>query len=291
MRNGGLFGSGAGPGEVTLVEASESRRYRRLARVAFYGCTVTGGLVGAVVTAGRPHPLVAVVVGALAGAVAGLVVGVLVVAWPVLRTVWHWSAEITLTAGLLAGLDALARATSGLAAVGALAAVVVPLAAVGPVRRRLVAVWWCGVVRHRLRLCFVEFIRAAGPVRYQAGRRPLILWARPTPAGERVWVWLRPGLSLEDLDGKTDRIAVACWAGEARVVRASARYAALVRVDVTRRDPLTGKVASPLPGLLGEHARTAAPVSPGMPPVGLDLDDIPEPAEDELSPRRRNGGR
>ena len=67
-----------------------------------------------------------------------------------------------------------------------------------------------------------------------------MLWARPTPAGERVWLWLRPGLDLTDLDGKTGKVAVACWAGEVRVVRASARFAALVRVDMTRRDPLAG---------------------------------------------------
>ena len=62
-----------------------------------------------------------------------------------------------------------------------------------------------------------EFIRAAN--RTAPGRLPLILVARPTPAGERVWLWLRPGLDLADLDGRTDKLAVACWAGQARVPR------------------------------------------------------------------------
>lgn len=104
----------------------------------------------------------------------------------------------------------------------------------------------CVVVRHRLRLCFAQFVRAVS--RTRSGSLPLILWARPTPAGERVWVWvwLRPGLDLTDLEGKTSKFAVACWAGEVRVVRASERYAALLRVDIARRDPPTAEVLSPL---------------------------------------------
>src|SRR5205085_2912228 len=71
-------------------------------------------------------------------------------------------------------------------------------AAVGPVRRGLVAWLWCVVVRHRLRLCFAEFIRSAS--RLRAGRLPLVLWARPTPAGERVWPGMPPvGLDLADV--------------------------------------------------------------------------------------------
>ena len=85
-------------------------------------------------------------------------------------------------------------------------------------------------------------IRGAG-VGSRPGTLPLVLWARPTPAGERVWLWLRPGLELVDLDGKAGLIAVACMGEEVRIVRASQRYAALMRVDVARRDPLTGLVA------------------------------------------------
>jgi hypothetical protein len=90
-------------------------------------------------------------------------------------------------------------------------------------------------------------------------------------------VWLRPGLDLSDLDGKTGRMAVACWAGALRVVGASTRFAALVRVDVTRRDPLTGLVLSPLAQRFGLDEELLVPVSPGMAPSGLDLDDVPEP--------------
>jgi hypothetical protein len=149
------------------------------------------------------------------------------------------------------------------------------------------------IVRHRLRLCFAGIVRGAGGVR--PGSLPLILWGRPTPAGERVWLWLRPGLCLDDLDGRTGRIAVACVAKQVRVVPASERYAALLRVDIARRDPLSGRIESPLALLIpalrnqqnNESVRADVPVSPGMPPVGLDLADIEEPPE----PPTRGGGR
>jgi hypothetical protein len=54
--------------------------------------------------------------------------------------------------------------------------------------RRFVYAWsWCLVVRHRLRLCFATLVRSQ--VRVTGGRPaalPLLLWARPTLAGERV---------------------------------------------------------------------------------------------------------
>ena len=148
------------------------------------------------------------------------------------------------------------------------------VALVGPVRRRIVAWFWCAVVRHRLRLCFAEFIRAASRVR--PGSLPLMLLARPTPAGERVWLWLRPGLDLSDLEGRADKLAVACWASEVRVVRASDRYAALVRVDVTRRDPLMAMVASPLAGLAAGRSGEAVPSPAVVEGWALDLPDVPE---------------
>jgi hypothetical protein len=122
------------------------------------------------------------------------------------------------------------------------------------------------------------------------GQLPLMLWARPTPAGERVWLWLRTGLSLEDLEGKAGRIAVACSARQVRIVGAPERTAALLRIDVTRRDPLTGLVESPLlariPSLRDDIVADA-PVSPAVPWVGLELADIDEP---EI-PQSRGGRR
>jgi hypothetical protein len=234
------------------------------------------------------YPLLGIVLGVLIGVVAGFFAAAWVWAWPVLRVLWWWSTEIVVLLALVYTPSWLARATSPWMSVAVTLAVFAVCAGVRPVRRWLSAWSWCLVVRHRLRLCFAGFVRAGSGTR--PGSLPLVLWARPTPAGERVWLWLRPGLELADLDGKTGRVAVACWAGEARVVRTSTRYAALVRVDLARRDPLTGLVASPLALLIprknNPYEYADAPVSPGMPPVGLDLADVPEP-----DPEPRGGGR
>ncbi|KUL34936.1 hypothetical protein ADL15_15070 [Actinoplanes awajinensis subsp. mycoplanecinus] len=104
-----------------------------------------------------------------------------------------------------------------------------------------------------------------------------------------MWMWLRPGLSLEQLDGKTGVIAVTCGASEVRVARARQNLSTLIRVDVTRRDPFTGLVPSPLAFLLSKSPDVdeVAPVSPAVPLVGLDLADVPEPVVAE----QRTGGR
>ena len=131
---------------------------------------------------------------------------------------------------------------------------------------------WCQVTKHRLRVCFAAFVRARN--RVDPGLMPLILLVRSTPAGERVWVWLRTGLDVTELEARSAMIAVACWASTVQVI-GSNRFAALVRLDVTRRDPLTGLVSSPLVG--GIPPQRPVPVE-GDPfdGLGLDLHDIPD---------------
>ncbi len=282
----GLFGDRP-VGVVSVVEPPLSRYYAHRARVAFWATTVVAVVLLAAVLSFLVPLLWALALSLFAGAVVGFLVAALVRAWPVLRVLWWWALEITTAGALTAGTIAVAHLTAPLLALGVLVVLAGVVRLVRPVWRPVSAWGWCVIGRHRLRLCFAEFIRAAN--RMAPGRLPLILWARPTPAGERVWVWLRPGLDLIDLDGRTDKLAVACWAGAARVVRASARYAALIRVDVTRRDPLTGKVVSPLAEQFDdedEETGSAIPVSPGMPPVGLDLDGIPEPPDEPTNRRR-----
>ncbi len=284
---GKLFG--ARPvGAVTVVETPVSQWYARKARIAFMGVAGVAGVVAAGVLAVFTDPLVAMVLGIIAGTLCGFVAAAWIWAWPVLRVLWWWSIEITVLLLVVFVPSLLARATSPWLALVTVLAVAGVCGGVGPVRRWLSAWSWCLVVRHRLRLCFAGFVRAGGGTR--PGSLPLVLWARPTPAGERVWLWLRPGLELADLDGKTGRVAVTCWAGEARVVRTSPRYAALVRVDLTRRDPLTDTVLSPLRLLIprqdDSRKKAEVLVSPGMPPVGLDLADVPEPAPEPRGGRR-----
>ena len=215
----------------------------------------------------------------------GLIAGVLVRAWPVLRVLWWWSFEITAAALVVVGPSLLARATTPWFALVVLLVAASACFVVRPVRRFLSAWSWCVVDRHRLRMCFTRIVRGSAASGARPGLLPLVLWARPTPAGERVWLWLRPGLELTDLDGKAAQIAVAMPAKQVRVVAASERYAALIRVDIARRHPLAGRIDSPLalliPSLRTTKKKTDAPVSPV--PVGLDLADIPEPAPEAPS--------
>ncbi|MEU4241046.1 hypothetical protein [Actinoplanes sp. NPDC026619] len=262
---------------------------RRAGVTALVVGLVSDALVTAVASVFCPL-LLAVVLGALAGVVCALVAAVLVRVWPVLRTLWWWSFEITGWVFVAGGWVTVAHLTVWWIASALLLAVA---AAVFVPRRsrRFVYAWsWCAVVRHRLRLCFATLVRSQ--VRVTGGRPaalPLLLWARPTLAGERVWLWLRPGLALEDLEGKAGLIAVACIAKQVRIAPASERYAALLRVDIARRDPLTGRIDSPLALLIPSLRNTGAdvPVSPAVPPIGLELADIQEPP----APEPTRGGR
>ena len=137
------------------------------------------------------------------------------------------------------------------------------------VRRPIVALGWCFVVRHRLRTCFAQFI-----VANQSGSLPLILAARPTPVGERVWIYLRPGLSVNELQSRVDKIAVACHASTVIIDRASSRTAAFVRVDIKRRDVLGGIVGTPLATIHSISPESLEDTQPAH-LAALDLGDLP----------------
>jgi hypothetical protein len=146
---------------------------------------------------------------------------------------WRWRSEVTITVVTLVVLNQL---TAVLSPPAALVVMVTPVAIVLAVpwpRRLLLARFWCSVTRHRLRACMVQ-LRTAN----WDGRLPWVLWVRPTPVGERAWLLMMPGLSATDLEDRTEHLAAACWARDARVHRVRS-LAALVRIDVIRRDPLT----------------------------------------------------
>ena len=267
------FGTSNRGQTVTVIEAPTRRSQRRKAIVAFWVTLLIVGLLTGTVAAHYMHPILGGLLGIAGGVAVGAVVFALIVVWPVLRIIWHWLPETFGALVLVYGWTWLMQATPlWLALILVVTFVGVP-AAFARVRYWVLAPVWCLIVRHRLRMCFAAFIATN-----REGTLPLILLARPTPAGERVWIWLRPGLSIKDLeqDGQVQKIAVACWANEARVTRASRKYAALIRVDITRREPLADTIASPLPDYVPEDMPANAPVSPGMPPMGLDLTDVPE---------------
>jgi hypothetical protein len=273
-------GMGGGVRTIAVVDTSVSMSFRRRAKITFWLVSVAVAVPSAVLFSVSGSVLLAVLFGVFVGCLCGAVAAVVTAVWPVLRVFWHWAPELVFAGAAVYGWAAVLRATSPVVSALVLVIVAGVGALIRPVRRWVMAWGWCLIVRHRLRGCFRAIIRPAGTL--AVVNSPFILLARPTPAGERVWVWLRPGLALGDLEGQTDKLAVACWGAEVRVVRVSSSYAALVRIDISRRDPLTGEVPSPLPLLIPDD-NDAPKWKPGVDWEtldGLDLADIPDPTND-----------
>jgi hypothetical protein len=264
--NRGTFGRGNGT--IAVIEQPVMRSYLRKAKIVFYVTLVITAALAATVAASKWQPLLALFAGLVLGTVIATIAAAIVAAWPVIRAIWWWTPETVLTGSLIFGWVELAEHTTLIWRLAAVVVIVGILAAIKPVRAVINQVLWCLVTRHRIRTCFSEFI-----ITNRTGSLPLILWARPTPVGERVWIWLRPGLSLDDLQNRLDKIAVACWASTALAEAASASNAAFIRLDIKRRDVLTGTITSPLLDMIrpGTPAtrRDTTPV-----PDALDLPDV-----------------
>lgn len=262
--------AGKSTGTVTVIEARVHRSSARNAKVAFILTAIVVGVLSAVVAAAYWHPIVALFVGALVGVPTGAAAWLLVRIWPVLRLLWWWTTEVVIAVVLLTAWVQLADHTPTVVTMLVVALVVGVPAAVPVIRRQVIAWAWCLIVRHRLRVCFSQFIIAN-----QSGSLPLILWARPTPVGERVWVYLRPGLSAKDLEGRLDKIAVTCHASTVLIERAADNNAAYLRFDIKRREVLTAHVGSPLVDKIDPTAPVSA--SPLTVPTALDLPDVDAP--------------
>ncbi len=190
-----LFGSNNKGQAVTVIEAPVARSQRRKAIVAFWVTALITALLGGTVAAHYLHPILGGLLGIVLGVVLGGLVAAFILIWPVLRIIWHWLPEILIGSFLVYGWTWLMFATPVWASLLILAAIIGAPAAYSKTRRAVLSAFWCLTVRHRLRMCFAAFIATN-----RHGTLPFILPARPTPAGERVWVWLRPGLSLNDLE-------------------------------------------------------------------------------------------
>ena len=205
-------------GTVTVIETRVHRNSARNARLAFVLAAIFIGGIATVAASQWTEPILSLLIGIALGVIVGAICWTAVRVWPVVRVIWWWlgellaSAVITVVWSLLATHTPLAIRASVVAAI--IAALLIP-----NVRRPIVAVGWCFVVRHRLRTCFAQFI-----VANQSGSLPLILAARPTPVGERVWIYLRPGLSVNELQSRVDKIAVACHASTVIIDRAQQPY-------------------------------------------------------------------
>lgn len=153
----------------------------------------------------------------------------------------RWRAELLLLGLLLTAWIWLTKQMPAWAAGTTLGGTVLVVMIWPASRRYLIHRGYAVMVRHRLRSTFVE-----RRVMNYSGNLPLLLWARPTPVGERVWVLLRAGIDPQDIEVAASYYAVSGWARDARVVP-NQRLAAIVVVEIVRRDPLTGPaVVSPL---------------------------------------------
>jgi hypothetical protein len=260
MPSSNRSGSGRGKGTITVIEEPVMRAYRRKAKIVYYVTWAVTAVLAATVMASKWHPVIALFAGLVLGSIAGAIAGGIVAAWPVIRAIWWWTPETLLAGSLVFGWIELAEHTTLAYRLAVTAAITGIPAVFKPVRARINQALWCLVTRHRIRTCFSEFI-----ITNRTGTLPLILWARPTPVGERVWIWLRPGLSLADLQTQLDEIAVACWATAALADTASRSNSAFVRMDIKRRDVLTGTITSPLLDM----------IRPGTPATQRDTTQIP----------------
>lgn len=264
----GWFGRKAS-GSITVVAANVERKYARNAKAAFWLTTLLVGLLSASILTANTHPILALITGGFIGTVSGAVVWVLVRLWPGIRRVWWWLPEIILGFGLLYGYTVLAHTmTNVVTRTAALLVVVGVPAAIPKVRRFLWAWFMCLVVRHRLRTVFTDVIKTN-----QHGTLPLILLARPTPIGERVWILLRPGLSKNDIATRLELIATGCHATTVLVNQPGANSAYL-QLDIKRREVLTKTIDSPLVEYIDPTTPTAARPAPVL-PDGLNLADVP----------------
>jgi len=169
---------------------------------------------------------------------------------------WRWRTEVIVCAAVLAGFGLLAHHVGVWRATAAIVGPCVLMAVVPWTRRWLTTRFWCLLSRHRLqRLCYEARLHT------RSGRLPLILWIRPTPVGERAWLWCRAGICAEDFEAHLGEIRGACYARDARCDR-NRRWSQLVTIEIIRRDPLTAGnvIPSPLARLSsdGEHARRTA---------------------------------
>ncbi|NUW30743.1 hypothetical protein HTZ77_04805 [Nonomuraea sp. SMC257] len=270
-----------------MIEDHVSRSYTRNAKIAFWVVSIVAGLLAATILADNFHPIIALILGGLIGALIALPIAAVIFIWPVLRVILWWLPEILAAAGLVYGFVILAQHTTLTVRLAIVATVTVPFA-FPQVRHHVMKVAWCVISRHRLRTCFAEFI-----IGNNRASLPFVLWARPTLVGESVWLWLRPGLAMSDLEGRLEQIAAACWADKVNVERASQSNSALVRINISRRDALTGRVVSPLTDEISEVddlvSQPTLVLDTGT--GGLDLDDVTEASVIDTQKNTTKNGR
>ncbi len=111
-------------------------------------------------------------------------------------------------------------------------------------RRQVIARAWCVITPHRVRTgCAQSWLHT------RQGKIPVVLRTTAVPFGERVYLWLRAGVSARDLVAARPALTAACWAADVYVAQHE-RFAHLVVIDVIRR-PGTRRGADGYPDAAG----------------------------------------
>jgi hypothetical protein len=147
-----------------------------------------------------------------------------------LVVVWRWRYEAALLAGLPAAIIILITRISWVWSLIGFSMIATTLVNWPPARSWLLAHARAVVTAHRVRTgCAQAYIHS----RY--GKLPIILLTRPKPFGERVYLWCRAGICLEDFESSSDILRSACWARDTRIT-SSTRYSHIVILDVIRHE-------------------------------------------------------
>lgn len=183
--------------------------------------------------------------------------------WRIVGVIVRFRAELCATTVIvtvyLVGRDQIGPDATTIAMITVVAVVLIVPAS----RRFTIRRVWCVITRHRMRSCMVKTRTMT-----HHGRSPYLVWARPSPVGERLRVWLPAGLSVKDLERITTELAAACWARETRITPIRSQ-AAMVIVDIVRRDPLSASDAF-TPSLVDD-------IDPPRPTGSVDDDGIVVP--------------
>jgi len=160
---------------------------------------------------------------------------------PIAR-LWHWRYELGLINGVLLGGVAIGVTLGPGWLIAAAAATMAVLAAAltwPTSRRRIIARTWCVITPHRIRTgCTQAWVHT------RDGHLPVVLYTVPAAFGERVWLWLRAGVTTGDLEAARDVLRAACWASDVRVV-INDRRNHIVVLEVIRRPPPGGPGGNP----------------------------------------------
>ena len=140
---------------------------------------------------------------------------------------WRWRWEVAIFLGLPATVTVLILRfgwPSVLAAIGILAVIL----AWPEARRWVVDHARCIITAHRVRTgC------AQARILTWSGKLPVILLTSPRPHGERVYIWCRAGICLEDFEAGSHVVRSACWATDIRIW-SHPRYSHIAILDIIR---------------------------------------------------------